>query len=699
MPMFPLLSFAAAGFSAVLALASLLRKRSSPASWSFAAGMTALAVDSLLTGLALQAATPDAVLSWIGRSFFVVSLLPLPWLFFSVTYSRGDYRHFLRRWTIPLILSSAVPVGLLIIRPTQFVDVAAFGDGATMLHLRPAAKLVSSALIVSFVLTLMNLEQTFRAAVGTMRWRIKFVILALGAICGARIYVHSQALLFSTPGLGLAGLESASLIVGCLMLVLAYVRAGWTEIDVYPSRSVLQSSLTTVIVGGYLLAVGVLARLVGRHGGQEFLQFQAIVVVVGVAGLAVLLLSDRFRQEMHRFVARHFRKPQHDSAQIWTAFSRHLTSVRDQAGLCTVSMRLVSETFDVLSVSVWLLNEAQQRLTLADSTIRVASESGGARVIDSPAVLAGLSDQPQPLDLDDSGLAWVREFRQVNASMFPSGGHRWSVPLRAGGRFLGVLVLADRVGGAVYSVEEWELLTCIGDHITSVLLNLRLANEVVRAKELEAFQTMSAFFVHDLKNVASSLDLTLRNLPVHFDDPAFRTDALRTVGNSVKRIEDTIERLSALRRHATFLPIESDLNQLVREAISGVHCPPHVELTQELVPLPPMLADREQIKSVVTNLVLNAQEAAGARGHIEIRTFQENADVVLSVKDDGCGMGEAFVNESLFRPFQSTKKQGLGIGLFQSQAIVRAHGGRLQVESEPGRGTIFHVRFPVKGTR
>ena len=91
---------------------------------------------------------------------------------------------------------------------------------------------------------------------------------------------------------------------------------------------------------------------------------------------------------------------------------------------------------------------------------------------------------------------------------------------------LGVLVLADRINGAIYTVEELELLKCIGDQITSVLLNLRLADEVAHARELEAFRTMSAFFVHDLKNAAASLNLMLKNLPVHFDDPAFRQDAL-----------------------------------------------------------------------------------------------------------------------------------------------------------------------------
>jgi putative PEP-CTERM system histidine kinase len=261
------------------------------------------------------------------------------------------------------------------------------------------------------------------------------------------------------------------------------------------------------------------------------------------------------------------------------------------------------------------------------------------------------------------------------------------------------LVLGDRVNGLGYSVEELELLACIGVQVTSLLLNLRLAGEVVRARELEAFRTMSAFFVHDLKNAAASLNLMLANLPVHFDDPVFRADALRGVANTARRIDDMIARLSALRQQPDFRPEDADLNQLVSEAIGTLGDMAPVELTTTLDPVPRMLADREQIRSVVTNLVLNARDASFSGGRIHVRTGNQGGRVVLSVADNGCGMSPAFLNESLFRPFQSTKSKGLGIGLFQARAIVQAHGGNVQVESEPGKGTTFQVTFPAKGVQ
>ena len=700
MTIFSFLPFAAAILSVLLALTSVLRTKPSLARWCFFAGMFVLGIESLFTGLSLRATQWSEVLRGQTLGLIVESFVPAAWLGFSLTYSRGDYRESLARWRIPLAIVALLPIGLSLGFHQQLLELAPAGpaDKGMLLRFDPMGKAVNLILLVALVWILMNLEQTFRSAVGTMRWRIKFVVLGLAVIFGARLYVRSQALLFSAYDFHWSGIESSALLIGCVLLVVAHVRTGFAEIDVYPSRAVLGSSLTVLLVGGYLFVVGVLANLVRRVGGEESFQLAAFLVLLAMAGLTVLLLSDRLRQRIRGFIGRHFARAQHDSVRIWTEFSRRLANVKDPASLCAASTRLVSETFEVLSVTLWLLDEQNEQFIRGASTAPQTGElsPGNPLATSSSAVAAGLRVRSYPFDLEGINEEWAQELRQLNPTTFPNGGNRWCVPLRAGEQSLGVLVLADRVNGATYTAEQLQLLQCIADQITSVLLNLRLANEVARSRELDAFRTMSAFFVHDLKNTAASLNLMLKNLPVHFDDPAFREDALRGIANTARRIDTMIARLSALRQRPAFHRVEADLNQLVSEVLDRLDGMPHIELTKELEPLPRMLADREQIQSVVTNLVLNARDALGPGGRIHVRTEQVGGSAVLTVADNGCGMSEAFLKDCLFRPFQSTKKEGLGIGMFQSRMIVEAHGGSIRVESETGKGSAFQVSLPVK---
>jgi len=206
---------------------------------------------------------------------------------------------------------------------------------------------------------------------------------------------------------------------------------------------------------------------------------------------------------------------------------------------------------------------------------------------------------------------------------------------------------------------------------------------------------MSTFFVHDLKNTASMLSLMLQNLPVHFNDPEFRADALRGVSRTVTHINDLISRLGSLRQGLTIKTVETDLNLLVTKIIDSLPESPGVEMSRELRPLPRVFLDPGQITNVVTNLVLNARDALGRGGKVKIQTSQNNGWAILAVSDNGCGMSPAFLQDSLFRPFQSTKKKGIGIGMFQSKMIVEAHSGRIDVETELGKGTTFRVGLPL----
>jgi putative PEP-CTERM system histidine kinase len=264
---------------------------------------------------------------------------------------------------------------------------------------------------------------------------------------------------------------------------------------------------------------------------------------------------------------------------------------------------------------------------------------------------------------------------------------------------LGVLIMGDRVSGLSFTDEEFDLIRTIGNQIVANLLSIKLASRLGEAQKLEAFQTMSAFFVHDLKNTASTLSLMLQNLPKHFDDPVFRQDALRAIGKSVGKINALVARLSCFRQKLDVKPVPTDLNALVKSVLAGLSDGGPETVSTELRPLPLLMADPDQVQKVITNLVLNAREASGPGGRISIRTEARGRGGVLSVSDNGCGMTPEFVEQLLFRPFQTTKKEGLGIGLFHSKMIVDAHRGQIEVESRQGEGTTFRVFLAASGDK
>jgi signal transduction histidine kinase len=142
-------------------------------------------------------------------------------------------------------------------------------------------------------------------------------------------------------------------------------------------------------------------------------------------------------------------------------------------------------------------------------------------------------------------------------------------------------------------------------------------------------------------------------------------------------------------------PVECDLNELLRDFLRAEVKSSGVEVQTEFRPLPKMRVDPEQMRKVVTNLLINAREAVSVGGQIRLETNRQNNWAVLAVSDNGCGMAADFVQQNLFRPFQTTKKRGIGIGMFHCKMIVEAHQGRIEVESEQGKGTCFRVLLPI----
>jgi putative PEP-CTERM system histidine kinase len=722
--------------AALLSLAAgtvvLYRDRRSPIHRIYAAGMAALAAREVLTAVASGAASTQALLWWSGSALVVEAFVPGIWLLFSLSFGRTDYRALIGRWWWAIGLTFLIPIALAVIgqpatSPTRFFSVPLDSDPSTWAFIplgRPGYLFRLASLLGSLVI-LTNLERMLREAVGTKRWQIKFVVLGIGGVFAVRIYTDSQALLFGFVEAAPDPIVAGSLWLASLLTLLSLGRMRLFDIDLYLHASpvLLYNSLTVSFVGFYLLVVGVAAQILSRQEGDHLLPVIPFLVFLAMMGLLAVLLSSRVRQYARRQVVRHLGRPAYDYRREWRRFTECTTSLLDIQGLCGAVTRMVSETFSAPSVTIWLYDGAQDYFTLGGST--ALSQAGSWRL--TPATKAdrirSILEQPIPVEMSRQGQAhtdWPERF--CAAGLGPSfwDNSRYAVPLVAGrDELLGLMLLGERSTGEPLSIEDLDLLKTLADQAAGTVHNLRLSAQLVRAKELEAFQTVSAFFVHDLKNLISTLSLLTQTLPNHYDDPVFRADALRAMSQGVERITQMLGSLSQISQSPALQTTETDLNDLVRSTLAEMNGLLQTPVTCDLQPAPTLSLDSKQFQKVLINLLLNAHEAVGGgssgecevlsvkgpvaggrkarggRGEIKIETGMRNGWAVLSVGDTGCGMSQAFMEQALFQPFRTTKRRGLGIGLFQSKRIIEAHQGWFEVESEEGKGTTFRVILPM----
>jgi putative PEP-CTERM system histidine kinase len=685
-------------FCAGLAVAVLFRDRRTLVHQAFVAGMFAFAFESVFTGLSLQSGFSDEILRWQRFRAMAAAFLPGCWLLFALTFGRANAEDLVRKYRFVLLAIFVIPLVLATVFPDGLLGEAVMADSpAWTVNLRGGGSFLYVCFLVGAVLILMSLVDTLRASIGRMRWQIKFMILGIGAVFAFRLYSGSQTLLFSAVNSNLELANSVTMMVGGSLAWVALSRLSGLRIDIYLSRSFLHSSLTVSVAGTYLIAVGILAKVIGFLEAGESFYLDAFLVFLAFLGLFILLLSDRFRRKVRRFVSFHFKRPQFDYRKEWTEFIQVAASLTDIKDFCAAIARKVSKTFDALSVSIWLLDEAGQDLEIGGST--VLSETQAKRALagwkNRKGLIMGMRDHPQPVDFDRSRRGWAADFARENAEDLKRAKIRVCVPMRAGGDFQGLLTMNDRVGGTSLLQEELELAETIADQTAGVLLNLRLFERLRKVKETETIQCMSAFMVHDLKNLASMLSLAIENLPVHYDNPDFRKDVLTLFRQSLRKIEDLWGRLVLMGQKIELKRRPVDLNRLVADTVAGLNGGQSPSILQDLHPLPRVFIDPEQIQKVVTNLIFNAKEALGEKGEIRIATRRDNGWVVLLISDNGCGMTGEFMEKSLFRPFKTTKKTGMGIGLYHSKMIVEAHQAGIDVESEPGQGSTFRVRLPI----
>lgn len=215
-------------------------------------------------------------------------------------------------------------------------------------------------------------------------------------------------------------------------------------------------------------------------------------------------------------------------------------------------------------------------------------------------------------------------------------------------------------------------------------------------KQFESFTRLSAVLTHDLKNSIFSLSLLVQNMERKFDREGFREDAMRTLSNSVNDLQGLVARLSDPLAQST-LRQSSDLSLIVERVLRriGEHAGARYEISSALLPRLSANVDAKAVERVIENLMINALEAMPDGGKLNVASRVENEAAIITVTDTGKGMSEEFINERLFRPFATTKKKGIGLGLYSCRDIIEQHGGRIEVTSQLYAGTEFRVVLPL----
>lgn len=555
---------------------------------------------------------------------------------------------------------------------------------------RTSAFVLHGGQLAASVFGLVLMEQFFRNLPADLRWGAKPLSLALGLVFGFDVYLHSEAMMFGVPdtdALAVRGLVHA--LAAPLLFMSARRQTRWRE-GLRLSRTLVFHTAALLLVGVYLLFISGLGYYVRYFGGEWGRALQIALLVAAVVALGALLMSGTMRSKLRVYIAKHFFHYRYDYRQEWLGFTARLSGGGSPKEMGTLVIQGLADLVESPGGALWM------RDNLHGDYVQAARWN----VPPNPGRVAG--GQAWDRYLVDSG--WVVDIAECQEHPGRYQGLVLPDPLRAApARILVPLIVRDELFGVVLLAApraelelDWEvtdLLKTAARQAAVFMAQMQATEALLEARKFEAFNRMSAFVVHDLKNIVTQLSLMLKNARRLHANPEFQKDMLLTIESSVEKMQQLITQLRQGQAPASGVPgvdlgpIASRLQQMVR----GRGRELRVEVQEQVF----TRGDAQRVERVLGHLVHNALDATPASGEVWLNVCRVSGQVQVQVGDTGAGMTQEFINERLFRPFQSTKEHGMGIGAYESFQYIRELGGRIEVDSAPGRGTVVTVRLPL----
>lgn len=548
---------------------------------------------------------------------------------------------------------------------------------------------VFATLLAMAVLGLLLLEQVFRNSSEEERWSIKHLCLGLGVIFAYDFFMYAEGLLFRDLDDTLWQSRGAVAAMAAAFLAVAAGRIDRSDDtrSLYVSRHVAFHSVTLLAAGVYLLMMAVVGYFIRYLGGSWGGVLQITFLCAAGLLMLALLFSGQIRARIRVWLSKNFFSYKYDYRLEWLEFTQTLETGGDNIPESII--RAIAKLAKSPAGLLWSKTE-ENRYDLTASW-EMPEPDIGHRLLDLPA---WLRKTEWIIDLQEWRAAPDLYDNLELPAFFDDIARAWLViPLMFGEQLQGILLLRESDLQSELNWEDRDLLKVAGRQAASHLAQYQANHALVEARQFEAFNRLSAYVIHDLKNILAQQSLMVSNAERHRDNPDFVDDMIRTVRNSVERMTRLMDQMRSGARDVGIQQVA--LNELLHEAVTNLQ---HAQPTPTFSPCKNNLlveADSEHMSTVFTHIIQNAQEASDKNGLVTVRLLQNGDNAVIEIEDNGVGMSEEFVRDRLFKPFDSTKGlTGMGIGAFESREFVRTLGGDIQVTSAPGEGSLFRIVLP-----
>ncbi|MBS1132981.1 MAG: hypothetical protein H6R02_122 [Burkholderiaceae bacterium] len=578
---------------------------------------------------------------------------------------------------------------------------------------QPTSVLANGGLLMA-LLGLVLLEQIFRNAREGGRYALKFFVIAVGLMFAYDLFLYSQAQL-------LKGIEPASwdargfvvLLMVPLLAIAARRNPQWS-LNVFVSRHVVFYTTSFMVVGAYLLLMAGGGYLIRIYGGTWGRAAQLVFFAGAGVVLLALLASSSLRRRLRVFLNKHFYRNKYDYRIEWLRFIQTLSRPEEGIETRDNAVRAIAQIIGSPGGVLFLRSEdGAEFRPVASWPSQEFDTRRHAPLLPDDEMVAFLAQHQWVIDL-----AELRESPDTyqNISLPDTiGGQRQLrlvVPLTHGEELIGFAVLADPPPPFKPNYEDRDLLKTVGRHVAVHLAQYEADRRLSESRQFEAYHRLTAFVMHDLKNLAAQLALIVSNAEKHKRNPEFVDDSIATIANSTERMQRLIAQLQ--RREVQSLARRVSLVEIAQVAAERCAVRKPVPVCRAMLGDVWVEADPERLTMIVEHVIRNAQDASSESGTVSVGVTVDGGagddEVVpigdtsrlrvpmatLTVTDRGAGMTREFVQERLFKPFDSTKgSKGMGIGAYQVREYVQSLGGRVDVASDLGTGTRFTIRMPL----